>query len=148
VRVFWRLLLRLYPREHRLVFSAEMLAVILNAGEEQRAHGALAYARFAVRECWGLLRGAGRERFSGAGAALAYAAPVTGGIAAASGFQAALYLATARASHLAAAAVERANLPADQRVAGLTVGVFGVAALVCLLPVFFLLSTHLRRGRR
>jgi len=144
--IFW-LLLRLYPREHRRMFAGEMLAVILQAAEERRAVGRLAYARFAVRECLGLMWGAFHERLPPAALAATYVAPVGGGIALAGGLHAAFYFMTARVSHLASAAVERAALPPDERVAALTVGVFGVVSLVCLLPVFFLLSIHLRHGR-
>ena len=44
----------------------------------------------------------------------------------------------------AAAAVQRANIPADQNAAGVMIGIYAVAWLVCLAPVFFM---FLRRPR-
>lgn len=57
----YRTLLRLYPRDHRDVFAAEMLVVFEQALEECRAGGWAVFLRFALAELFGLLIGAGAE---------------------------------------------------------------------------------------
>jgi hypothetical protein len=59
----YRTLLRLYPAEHRQVFSEEMLEVLLEARNEVSEQKRFARGRLIVRESAGLLRGALRERF-------------------------------------------------------------------------------------
>jgi hypothetical protein len=54
-------LLRLYPRDHRVVFAAEMVALFDEAVREQRRLGRGGSARFAIAELEGLLIGAARE---------------------------------------------------------------------------------------
>lgn len=55
---FYRLLLRLYPREFRETFGAEMSAVFEQAAPEARRAGWWASVRFFVRELGGLVAGA------------------------------------------------------------------------------------------
>ena len=59
----YRALLRLYPAEHRQVFSEEMLEVLLAARNEISEQKLFARGRLMVRESAGLLLGALRERF-------------------------------------------------------------------------------------
>ena len=54
-------LLRLYPREHRATFGAEMRNVFADASAEQRGRGWLAYSCFLFSEFAGLLLGSGRQ---------------------------------------------------------------------------------------
>jgi hypothetical protein len=56
----YRTLVRLYPREHRTWFGAEMQSVFDEAAREQRSRGRAAYLRFALAECAGLVIGSGR----------------------------------------------------------------------------------------
>jgi hypothetical protein len=53
----FRLLLRLYPLDHRQLLGNEMLQVFEQAAEEHRAHGRLAFLFFAFFEFAGLLFG-------------------------------------------------------------------------------------------
>jgi len=62
IRIY-RFLLRLYTRDQREQFGAEMEAVFRQASEEQRSRGVAAYFRFAVVELAGLLAGAATARF-------------------------------------------------------------------------------------
>ena len=55
----YRALLRLYPRDHRTWFSAEMQSVFEEAAREHRSRGRAAYLRFAIVECAGLVIGSG-----------------------------------------------------------------------------------------
>jgi hypothetical protein len=59
----YRFLLRLYPRDQREQFGAEMEAVFRQASGERRGRGAAGYAGFAMREFAGLLAGAAAARF-------------------------------------------------------------------------------------
>jgi hypothetical protein len=55
----YRALLRLYPRDHRKWFGAEMQSVFEEAAREHRGRGRAAYLRFALAECSGLVIGSG-----------------------------------------------------------------------------------------
>jgi hypothetical protein len=50
-------LLRLYPKDHRELFGAEMAAVLGQAAEDRRALGRRAYLWFTICEIAGLLAG-------------------------------------------------------------------------------------------
>lgn len=54
-------LLRLYPKDLRAAFSAEMMEVFEQAAEEHRSRGRACYLRFAAKECAGLVGGAAFE---------------------------------------------------------------------------------------
>jgi hypothetical protein len=64
MRKLYKLLLRFYPREIRVTFATEMLAVFDQAAEERRGQGTAAYARFAAGELAGLLLQAVTTRIS------------------------------------------------------------------------------------
>jgi len=57
----WRSFLKLYPRQHRERFAAEMTAVFAAAWNERR--GRLGRLWFSAREIAGLISGAVAERF-------------------------------------------------------------------------------------
>jgi hypothetical protein len=59
----YRLLLRLYPKDHREQFGAEMESVFEEAAEEWRGRGPTVHAAFRIREFAGLLAGAAAARF-------------------------------------------------------------------------------------
>ena len=59
----YRKLLRLYPAEHRELFSEEMLSVLTEERSEIRDRKLLAKGRLVLRETAGLLMGALREHF-------------------------------------------------------------------------------------
>jgi hypothetical protein len=144
MRRAYRLLLQLYPREHRLQFAEEMLAVFTLVAEERRAQGSIAYLRFVMNECFGLLRGACVEwlkRIS--------LAPVLGGIVVAAILHAGFYVAAWKCMHTVRVFVDRSAIaPADPRAAGLTLAILSVAILLCLLPIVVLLSLRLTLRRR
>jgi hypothetical protein len=54
-------LLRLYPREFRTLFAAEMTAVFERAARERQASGWFKFLLFALSETAGLVRGISRE---------------------------------------------------------------------------------------
>jgi hypothetical protein len=58
----YRLLLRLYPRDFRVWFAAEMSAAFDARAVEYRARGAGAYLRFALTELMDIPKGAAAER--------------------------------------------------------------------------------------
>lgn len=60
----YRFLLKLYPRDQREQFGAEMEAVFRQAAEEHKGRGAVACFWFAVVEFAGLLAGAAAARFA------------------------------------------------------------------------------------
>jgi hypothetical protein len=66
--VAYRALLRLYPKDHRTWFGAEMESVFEEAAREKRSRGRAAYLRFATAELAGLA----------VGSLAAWAAQVTG----------------------------------------------------------------------
>jgi len=55
------ILLRLYPRDYRALFAAEMLTAFEEAAEERRERGRAVFARFVLAELAGLVVGAGAE---------------------------------------------------------------------------------------
>jgi len=57
----YRILLRLYPRDYRLMFARAMRHTFEIAAEERRTLGRMAYFRFAAMEIAGLLQGARSE---------------------------------------------------------------------------------------
>lgn len=61
MRRAYQTLLRLYPRDFRAPFAAEMLLAFDTAAAESRAKGQASYFRFAIRELAGALTGAGAE---------------------------------------------------------------------------------------
>ncbi len=54
-------LLRLYPRDYKALFAAEMLSAFESAAEERRGHGWMVFVRFVMAESMGLMMGAGAE---------------------------------------------------------------------------------------
>ena len=64
IRRTYSSLLKLYPRDHRVVFAAEMLAVFDEAAQERMHQGWAVSARFALCELAGLIIGDGREWLS------------------------------------------------------------------------------------
>jgi hypothetical protein len=62
-RVF-EIALRLYPRDFRASFTAEMLTAFDRGADDRRAHGRSAYIRFALIELIGVMMGAGAEWFA------------------------------------------------------------------------------------
>ncbi len=134
------LLLWLYPREQRQQFSPEMLEVFLQACEEHRQRGFLAYARFASREFAGLLAGAPR-----AWPGCAKIAAVLGGVALAAMLQAICYVALVRVSRATAVTVQRSFIPRLDPPAALF---FLVIVSLLYLFLFLLLSVRLLPRRR
>jgi len=70
IRRAYAALLRLYPRDHRALFAAEMLTVFEEAAEDLRGHGRAVFVRFALAELIGLVTGAGAAwiaKLTGAG---------------------------------------------------------------------------------
>jgi len=55
----YKILLRLYPSDHRAIFADEMLSVFEQSAEERRGHAGL--IRFALADLMGMLIGAGAE---------------------------------------------------------------------------------------
>jgi hypothetical protein len=144
MRRAYRMLLHLYPREHQLQFSEEMFAVFTRVAQERRAQGRIAYLRFVINECIGLLSGACSEwpkRTS--------LAPALGGVAVAAVLHAAFYAAAWKCLRAIGAIVNRTVIPpADPRAPGLALAMLSVTVLLCLLPVFVLLSMRLTPRRR
>jgi len=138
--VAYRMLLRLYPRGHRLEFADEMLGVFLRIAEERRKAGWFAYTRFVVNECFGLLGGAFSEWPSRG----KFTAPL-GGIALAAVFYGGLYVVLLKIHSQASAAVERSALAAADEMVQLVLLI--TACLVWLL-FFVLLSMRLSPRRR
>jgi hypothetical protein len=64
IRQTYSSLLRLYPRDYRVVFAEEMLAVFNEAAQERMRQGWAVCARFILRELAGLVTGATREWFA------------------------------------------------------------------------------------
>src|SRR5215216_1119962 len=58
LKTFFRLVVRLYPREHRTTFGAEMIDVLNRREAEARAGGVLRLVSFCVHETVGLMMGA------------------------------------------------------------------------------------------
>ena len=58
MRGVYEFLLRLYPREVRTAFTAEMSALFFQLAEDRRREGWAAFARFVLAEMSGLLVGA------------------------------------------------------------------------------------------
>lgn len=54
-------LVRLYPRDYRVAFGAEMLSVFEQAVEQRRAQGRIAFLQFAIKELIGLAVAIGAE---------------------------------------------------------------------------------------
>ena len=57
----YELVLRLYPRDYRVMFSAEMVNAFEAAAQERREHGTAAFVRFALAELFGLAIGSVAE---------------------------------------------------------------------------------------
>lgn len=57
-------LVRLYPRDYRVAFGAEMLSVFEQAIEQRRAQGRIAFLQFAIKELIGLAVAIGAEWIS------------------------------------------------------------------------------------
>jgi hypothetical protein len=57
----YEILLRLYPRDYRAMFAAEMSSAFEEASAERRRQGPAVYARFALAELMALAMGAGIE---------------------------------------------------------------------------------------
>jgi hypothetical protein len=55
----YRALFRLYPKDHRTCFGAEMQSVFEEVAQDHRSRGWAAYLRFALAEYAGLVIGAG-----------------------------------------------------------------------------------------
>jgi hypothetical protein len=64
LRRAYLILLRLYPREHRSCFAAEMAAVFAEGAVDRRRQGRASMARFTLTEMTGLVAGAWRERIA------------------------------------------------------------------------------------
>jgi hypothetical protein len=140
----YRMLLKLYPYEHRLRFGDEMLSVFEQVALERRAQGRFVYARFLLRESGGVLGGACAERLR-----TAPLAPALGAVLLAAVLHGAFYSVIFKALRTISAAACRAELPlADHRAAGLIAALLAVLSLLCLLPVFFLMSIRLIRRSR
>jgi hypothetical protein len=60
----YSILLRLYPREYRMLFASEMTAVIAAAITDRWNEGRLPFISFALREVTGVVEGAGREQIA------------------------------------------------------------------------------------
>ncbi|MGA8029361.1 MAG: hypothetical protein WB992_19645 [Bryobacteraceae bacterium] len=54
MRLAYKMLLRLYPEDHRALFASEMLSVFEEAAEERRTKGRAAFVWFAIVELIGL----------------------------------------------------------------------------------------------
>jgi hypothetical protein len=61
MRRAYDILLRLYPRDYRARFAAEMLATFEEAAEGRRGHGWAVVVRFAIAELFSLLTGVAIE---------------------------------------------------------------------------------------
>jgi hypothetical protein len=60
-RQAYDILLRLYPRDYRVSFSAEMVTAFEAAAEERRERGRAVFIRFVLAELIGLVIGVGAE---------------------------------------------------------------------------------------
>ena len=144
MRRLYQMLLRLYPREHRAQFGDEMLCVFAQAASERRAQGWFTCARFLFHESVGAMGGACAEWLRRTSLA-----PPLGAIVLASALHSAFYTASSKVLRTVSAAAKRSDIPlADPRAAALIVGLLGVISLLCLLPLFFLLSIRLIRRSR
>ena len=135
MRWLYQLFLRLYPREHREQFGAEMLWVFTESAAERRG---LDLVRFTIAECAGAALGAWelsavRERLfqdllAITIAALLYDAVLTG--------------AHWTVSSVHAFAEGRNGPPA------LMLAIYGAVTVLCLIPVILLASMRVARRRR
>ena len=75
--------------------------------------------------------------------------PPLGAIVLAAALHGAFYTAGLKVSRTVSAAAQRSDIPlADPRAAALLMGLLGATSLLCLLPLFFLLSIRLIRRSR
>jgi hypothetical protein len=144
MKALYRMLLQLYSRNYRADFAEEMLLVFEQAAAERRTQTYFAYAQFLLAEYIGLLIGAAVEQFHGF-----RLGPALGGIAAAALLHAALYMVMLEVLLAMAGTVESVStLAGDPRTAALTLAFLTIAAMLFLLPVFFLLNMRLLRRQR
>lgn len=61
MRRAYRVLLRLYPYDHRALFAAEMLTTFEESADERRGRGCAVFICFSLAELIGLVTGAGAE---------------------------------------------------------------------------------------
>src|SRR4051812_20746822 len=141
MRRAYRILLRFYPRDYRRRFAEEMLAVFTQVAEERRAQGWFVYTRFGFNEFIGLLSGASADRLRRVNPA-PFAA-----IALAALLNTVFYAATWQVLRRVTTGADRLPL-SDARATALILGVLGVVSLLCLLPIFFMLSIRLMHRRR
>jgi hypothetical protein len=139
----YRMLLRLYPSAYRLEFAEEMLVVFTRQAAERRALGWLHYAQFLLHECLGLLISAARER-----RAWLQFVPALGGIGVAALLHVVIYAVIFRLLDAIGRAIGQINLSAREPTSPVVAVTMCVATLLCLLPLFFLLSLRLLQRQR
>jgi hypothetical protein len=144
VRRLYQMLLRLYPREHRAEFGDEMLSVFAQAAADRRTQGWFVCVRFLFYESSGALVSACAEWLR-----RTRLLPPLGAIVLAATLHTVFYTASSKVSRTVSAVAQRSGIPlAEPRAAALLMGLLGVISLLCLLPLFFLLSIRLMRRSR
>src|SRR5262249_49150578 len=61
----YEILLRFYPRTHRIAFAREMSTVFAQSLQDRRRQGVASVFAFLISECFGVLREAAAERLAG-----------------------------------------------------------------------------------
>jgi uncharacterized membrane protein len=139
----YRMLLWLYPREYRLEFGEEMLAVFARRAAEQRALGWAHCARFLLHETFGILASAARER-----PAWLHFVPALGGISVAALLHLVIYAVMFKLFDAVGRAIGHISFSTQEPISQLIAMTLCVATLVGLLPLFFLLNMRLLQRRR
>jgi hypothetical protein len=137
----YRILLRLYSREYQIQFTDEMVDVFTERAIELRGQGRLAYTRFLVHECIGILTGALTDQ-----SRRVSITPAVGGIGLAALLHVALYAgAVALLPEITGAVGNPSASAKDPERAVLLDGVCAFTTVLCLLPLLLLLSMRLIR---
>ena len=139
----YRMLLRLYPRDYRLEFGEEMLAVFTRQAAERRALGWLNYARFLLHETFGLLVSAARER-----PPWLHFVPAIGGVSVAALLHLVIYAVIFKLFDAVGRAIGHISFSTQEPISPVIAMTLCVATLVGLLPLFFLLNMRLLQRRR
>lgn len=135
----YRMLLRLYSAEYQYDFGSEMLAVFRQAADEHRTLGILTYLQFLTAECAGLIKGALSEHHFRSSLA-----PFCGGIIFAAVVNYLFYSGILRLLATVDRALHNASLlGADPLAMPITIAMFGLAALLALLPLFIFLGSRI-----
>ncbi len=142
--LLYRWLLYLYPPGVRAEFSDEMSTVFAQAAEEHRQQGWQAYLKFALSECGGLLLAAGAARLRPINLW-----PMVAGVVVTVIMQSAFYAGATGAIRAAMGRARGFALPAsDPRSVVLTLGMFAVVSVMCLLAAIIFLTRQVSLRRR